>query len=144
MNDFFFLFITNSYIGSIFNVFDIMWGYRLIKRSRAEKDCSTMTQMEANSLFEGHPIDMALRYANINKTVLFTASVSPFIPIGVPLSIVGLVITYWVDKYLLLRRYVCKNYLSFDLAKSMLNSFKIYVVYFSFGNMLTMFMPVSY
>lgn len=43
MSDFFFLFITNSYIGSIFNVFDIVWGFRLIKRYRAEKDCSTMT-----------------------------------------------------------------------------------------------------
>lgn len=94
-------------------------------------------------MFEGHPIDMALRYANINKTVLFTASVSPFIPIGVPLSIIGLLITYKVDKYLLLRRYVCKNYLSFDLAKSMLNFFKIYTVCFSFGNMVTMFMPIS-
>ncbi|EAS05315.2 transmembrane protein, putative (macronuclear) [Tetrahymena thermophila SB210] len=143
MGDFFFLFITNSYIGSIFNVFDIVWGYRLIMRYRAEKDSSTMTQMEANSLFEGHPIDMALRYANVNKTVLFTASVSPFIPIGVPLSIIGLVVTFWVDKYLLLRRYVCKNYLTYDLAKYMLNSFKIYSVYFAFGNMLTMFMPVS-
>lgn len=29
MNDFFFLFITNSYIGSIFNIFDIVWGVRL-------------------------------------------------------------------------------------------------------------------
>jgi len=86
---------------------------------------------------------MALRYANVNKTVLFTASVSPFIPIGVPLSIIGLVVTYWVDKYLLLRRYVCKNYLSYALAKSMMNGFKIYCVFFSFGNMLTMFMPVS-
>lgn len=87
---------------------------------------------------------MALRYANINKTVLFTASVSPFIPIGVPLSILGLCITYWVDKYLLLRRYVCKNYLSFTLAKRMLSNFKVFAVFFSFGNMLTMFMPVSY
>lgn len=87
---------------------------------------------------------MALRYANVNKTVLFTASVSPFIPIGVPLSIIGLVVTYWVDKYLLLRRYVCKNYISFDLAKSMMKNFKIYAVFFSFGNMLTMFMPMSY
>jgi hypothetical protein len=62
---------------------------------------------------------MALRYANINKAVLFTAAVSPFIPIGVPLSIIGLIISFWVDKYLLVRRYVCKNYLSFTLAKKM-------------------------
>lgn len=48
MNDFFFLFITNSYIGSIFNLFDIVWGFRLFKRWRTKKDSSTMTQLEAN------------------------------------------------------------------------------------------------
>jgi hypothetical protein len=85
---------------------------------------------------------MALRYANINKTVLFTAVVSPFIPIGVPLSIIGLVISYWVDKYLLLRRYVCKNYLSFNLAKRMVVNLKLYSLYFALGNLISMMMPV--
>ena len=66
-------------------------------------------------------MDLALRFANILKTVLFTASVSPFIPMGVPLSMIGLVISYWVDKYLLLRRYVCKSFLSHKLAKNMIN-----------------------
>jgi len=54
---------------------------------------------------------MALRYANVLKLMFFTGAVSPLLPIGVPLGIVGLLILYWVDKYLLLRRYVSKNYL---------------------------------
>lgn len=31
-NDFFFLFITNSYLSSLFAIFDLVWGYRLYKR----------------------------------------------------------------------------------------------------------------
>lgn len=54
---------------------------------------------------------MALRYANVVKVMFFTAAVTPLLPVGLFLSLIGLVILYWVDKYLLLRRYVSKNYL---------------------------------
>lgn len=37
MNDFFFLFLTNTYLSSIFNYFDIVWGVRLFNRKREEK-----------------------------------------------------------------------------------------------------------
>lgn len=32
VNDFFFLIITNTYLSSLFNYFDIVWGYKLIRR----------------------------------------------------------------------------------------------------------------
>lgn len=32
VTDFFFLFITNSYLSSIFNVFDLVYGVKLLKR----------------------------------------------------------------------------------------------------------------
>lgn len=102
-----------------------------------------MTQRQANDLYEGHPVDMALRYANILKTVFFTAAVSPIIPMGVPLSIIGLIISYWVDKYLLLRRYCCKNSLGFKLPRKMLEMLQLYCVFFAFFNFCIMFIPVS-
>jgi heme/copper-type cytochrome/quinol oxidase subunit 2 len=33
--DIFFLFVTNSYMSSIFNIFDLLWVFRIIKRYRA-------------------------------------------------------------------------------------------------------------
>ena len=87
-------------------------------------------------MFEGHPVDMALRYANVVKLMFFTAAVSPILPIGLPMSLLGLLILYWVDKYLLLRRYTCKNYLDAELAKEMMNILPLYTVFFSIGNML--------
>ncbi|KAM3134512.1 hypothetical protein pb186bvf_013326 [Paramecium bursaria] len=140
VNDFFFLFITNTYLSSIFNYFDFVWGYRLIRRYMAEQDllndqCS-LSQQDLNSLFEGHPVDMALRYANVVKLMFFTAAVSPILPVGLPMSLLGLLILYWVDKYLLLRRYSCKNYLDAELAKEMMNILPLYTVFFSIGNML--------
>lgn len=66
---------------------------------------------------EGHPIDMALRYANVLKVVLYTCAISTLLPIGAPMCLVGLLIIYWADKYLLFRRMVCKNYISTLLSK---------------------------
>lgn len=44
--DIFFLFITNSYMSSIFNFFDLVWGYKLCRRRKALKlgKDSPMTQ----------------------------------------------------------------------------------------------------
>jgi len=41
---------------------------------------------------------MALRYANIVKLMFFTAIVSGFLPFGILMSMLGLIILYWVDK----------------------------------------------
>jgi hypothetical protein len=38
VNDFFFLFLTNSYMSSIFNYFDIFYGVKLFKRHKITKD----------------------------------------------------------------------------------------------------------
>jgi len=86
---------------------------------------------------------MSLRYANILKTVLFAASISSFIPLSIPLSILGLIISYWVDKYLLLRRYVVQNQISFKLSKLALNRLALFPLFFSLGNLVTMFLPLS-
>ncbi len=32
INEYFFLFVTNSYLSSLFSIFDIVWGIRLVKR----------------------------------------------------------------------------------------------------------------
>lgn len=37
VTDFFFLFLTNTYMSSIFNYFDLFFGYKLLKRWRVEK-----------------------------------------------------------------------------------------------------------
>lgn len=103
---------------------------------------SPLSQKEANTLFEGHPADMALRYANVIKLMFFTASVSSIVPFGIPLSIAGLLVLYWVDKYLLLRRYVCKTYMDAQLANAMVGILPLYTVFLSVGNILTNLIPV--
>ncbi len=63
-----------------------------------------ITQKEANLLMEDYPYDMGKRYAEILETMWFTFMYVSLIPFGAFLSLVGLMIYYWVDKYNLLRR----------------------------------------
>lgn len=141
--DLFFLFITNSYMSSIFNFFDIMWGVKLLKRRKVTKegDKSKMTQIEANILFEGHPVDLALRWANVNKTLIYTGTFIPFIPIGIFFSFIGFMICYWVDKYLLLRRYTAVHKMNHDLSRAMFSVGEFFLVALTFGNLLIYFIP---
>ena len=143
--DVFFLFITNSYMSSIFNYFDFVWGFKLYRRYKAIKSGSEckLTQRDAHSLFEGHPVDMALRFANVNKTLIFTGFFIPYIPLGLVFSMIGFVIVYWIDKYLLLRRYVCANRLSFDLPKAMLITGEWFIIAYALGNYFTFFLPLT-
>lgn len=62
---------------------------------------------------------MGLRYGVILKTVFFAGMVGCFVPLGSFLSVLGLVVCYWVDKYLLLNRYSCKAKLSAEFALNM-------------------------
>lgn len=52
INDFFFMFITNTYISSLCSIFDIVWIVRLYKRYKLikmlEKGNNIYTQEEVN------------------------------------------------------------------------------------------------
>ena len=140
--DFFFLFITNSYMSSVMSYFDFVWGWRLYWRRRMAKEL-TSTQSEVNNFYEGHPIDLALRYANVNKAILISAAMAPIIPIGLEFTLLALVILYWIDKWLFLRRFVCKHKLNYEFSRSMMRQLELYPLFMSFFNLLIMFIPVE-
>jgi len=52
------------------------------------------------------------------------------------MCIIGLSGLYWADKYLLLRRFVCKNFLTHKLAIKMIDKMHISILYFSIGNFI--------
>lgn len=58
------------------------------------------------------------------------------------MSMIGLIILYWVDKYLLLRRYICPHYLDSQLADAMIDNLSLYTVFLSFGNITILLVPI--
>jgi len=90
-----------------------------------------LSQEEANQLFEEPGADVSRQYATIIKTVLFTMLYAPAMPIIIPISILGLVVEYRVDKYLLLRRQSTPVQLGKDIAVKAIAKIKIAILWFS-------------
>jgi hypothetical protein len=80
---------------------------KIIKRKLAfkEENNINITQREANLLYENPPLDMAGRYANTNKLLFTSFFYVPILPAVAFIGFFGAFISYWVDKYLLLRRH---------------------------------------
>jgi hypothetical protein len=88
------------------NYFDVFWLLKKITQQNAKKQGSNskLTQAEAHATFEGLKIDIAGKYANLIKSMLLTCFYAPVMPIALIFTIVGLILTYWVDKVLLVEK----------------------------------------
>lgn len=139
VNDFFFINATNSFIGILFTFFDYRYIARLIKKWYITK-FKLVTQAEANMCYENQPIDMALKYSHAYRLLLFTAAVSPLIPNAVIISIGVMIIIYFVDKYLFVRRLMCQYKLGYALSERMLRMLNVYPVLMSFSNLMIMYL----
>mmetsp|Transcript_19221 Transcript_19221/g.35150 ORF Transcript_19221/g.35150 Transcript_19221/m.35150 type:complete len:1032 (+) Transcript_19221:5159-8254(+) len=113
-----YILLSNAFLQPISYVFSPMYLVRLCKRRSARKN-PYCTQAEANMIFEGPPVDMAQRYANVMKTFIVTCAFAALIPLGVLFSLFGLILSYWVDKILLLRRHARPSRLSGKLSETM-------------------------
>jgi hypothetical protein len=87
-------------------------------------------------------MDMAQRYGHVFRCVLFTAIASPIIPNSLLISIAVLILMYWNDKYLMLRRYTCQYKLGYTLPCKMLEVLDIYPLLMVISNTLLMYVPI--
>ena len=131
------LFITNAIIPPLHYYLSPMYCIRRYKMRRAQKK-GFISQGSANDLFEGPPVNMAKRYANVTKTMLMTFFYAPILPVSFLISGIALFVEYWVDKYLLLRRHARPNRLSGDLANYMTKTIPWAVLVYSIMNYIYM------
>lgn len=99
--------ISVSFISPIFQVFSIPYFIKLYKmwRERRKGENCKLTQRQANDLFEGPQMNIASVYANSTLLVLIVCLYAPIHPLLPLIALLGIFVQYWVEKYLLLRRY---------------------------------------
>lgn len=66
------------------------------------------TQLAANMYYAGEPWQLADRYTDMLKTVFLVMFYAVLLPSGFWIAMAALFISYWVDKYMLLTRWVRK------------------------------------
>lgn len=114
-----YIYISNAVVGPLLYVFSPGYLFRLIRRYRIRRSPDRYFQGDANAIFEGPPLDLAQRYASVFKTLIISFAYAPIVPIGLAIGLIALIVEYWVDKILLLRRHSRPLKTSGDLNRSM-------------------------
>ena len=68
-------------------------------RFLVDKENIEMNQKELNELYEFVPMNVSAKYSYIAKTVLMSFFYIPIFPLGMPISLLGFVLGYWIEKY---------------------------------------------
>lgn len=81
-----------------------------IKRYLLKKNFMVYSQKEANKIYEYPSCDIPYKYAYVIKTLLLTFFYTPFVPVVSLISICGLVLYYYVIKFLFRHCYKLPNF----------------------------------
>lgn len=100
------LFFSNAIVNPILDAINPSEISRYLQRRKIKdpQKNTLVTQKEAHQWFNGEELLMEVKYSTVIKTLCFTAFFSSLNPIYILISILGLVLTYWSDKYFILRR----------------------------------------
>ena len=130
-----YIFISNTVVGALVSIISPVYLIKTIRKWSARRD-KFLVQGQANTLYEGPPVDMAQRYANVAKTLIVVFAYAPIIPLGFLFGLATLVLDYWVDKILLLRRHARPLRMSGDMARVMVSSVPWAVMIYAIMNFI--------
>ena len=139
INNMFFLFLTNSFLKPIvwtINIPLILKKIRIffIERKAQPNLMHYKTQKELNDLYEYPDMDIATKYSYITMTLLMSMFYLPIFPFGVPFSLLGLSLAYFLEKYNFTHNYKRPEMLNEKLGEFYLNIFIFIIVSYSFGD----------
>ena len=89
-----------------------------LKRCCLKNGWSDSNQKEANELYEFSKISFPEKYSYVIKTIWLSLFYGPFVPIVVPISIVGLFLFYFTEVYLFRTHYNVPRMLSKHIANT--------------------------
>ena len=128
--------VSVAFVSTIMYFFNI--GY-VIKRLRICWEIrkgaeSKMTQRQANELFEGPKVDMAMLYARTGMLYLLICFYTPLVPGIAIVGAIGIFLQYWIEKYLLLRRHRVPEAMGSAMAKFYSGLIPLGMLLYSIGN----------
>ena len=148
LRNMFFIFLFNTILNPLFSILDPFYIYKFLQRKLIEKNLvnCNLTQHELNKLYEEPELNFPIKYTSIIKTLFITAFYGPFIPFGILIALLEVVLIYVCDKYNIKNRKLSqpKHDLSSDLLKLILNRFGLFIVLYTFGIWMQSCIVLSY
>jgi len=141
LENMYWVFITNGILSPFIGLFDPYYFYRRLKQYRLERNedrgiTNNLTQSQANTLYEGSLLDMPKKYAEIIKIMLLASFYAPALPFSIIFTIIGLVLWFWIDKYVMLSRMGLPKSISKDLTDTAVEYLEWAACTFAVGNIV--------
>ena len=102
----------------------------------------TMNQKELNELYELPPMNVSAKYSYIAKTILMSFFYIPIFPLGMPISLLGFILGYWLEKYNFSNMYKTPEMLNRQITEFFTSYFVL--VFFVYGIGDYVFLHSSY
>jgi hypothetical protein len=136
INNMLMLFLVNSFFTPLIWTLNISLIIKKIKIYFIEKNqyMHFKTQKELNDIYELPDMNIAMKYSYLSKTILMTMFYLPIFPIGVPISLLGLIMAYFLEKYNFTHHYKRPEMLNQKLGKFYFNFFICIFLTYCLGN----------
>ena len=133
------LFLTNAFIHPVvwtINISLIIKKIRIyfIERRKVPNAMHFKTQKELNDIYELPSMEIASKYSYISMTILMTMFYLPIFPLGVPITMLGLVLAYFLEKYNFTHGYKRPEMLNEKLGEFYFDFFIIIMISYSIGD----------
>ncbi|KRX05998.1 hypothetical protein PPERSA_01076 [Pseudocohnilembus persalinus] len=102
----------------------------------------TLTQNQANQLYQKPVFDIAQRYAYLINTLFLTALYAPLLPIGLLISLIGILIIFYIEKYKVLHLRFISHNLSPSLSTQMTELLEYFLPLYCLSDMFFEYMVV--
>ena len=136
INNMLMLFLVNSFFTPLIWTLNINLIIKKIRIYFIEKNqyMHFKTQKELNDIYELPDMNIAMKYSYLFKTILMTMFYLPIFPIGVPISLLGLILAYYLEKYNFTHNYKRPEMLNQKLGKFYFNFFICIFLSYCLGN----------
>ena len=91
-------------------------------------------QKELNELYELPPMNVELKYSYIMKTLLMSFLYIPIFPLGVLISLIGILLGYWLEKFNFANMYKRPEMLNRQIAECYVKYFVLVLFVFGIGD----------
>ena len=109
-----------------------------IERKKIPDSMHYKTQKELNELYEYPDMEISSKYSYISKTLFMTMFYLPIFPLGVLISLLGLILAYFLEKFNFTHGYKRPEMLNEELGEIHFNFFIFVLIFYSIGNYIFM------
>ena len=134
-----FIFLINSFLNPLFwtiNIKLIIKKIRIyfIERKEDPNSKHFKTQKELNDLYQYPDMDISAKYSYIFKTVLMSMFYLPIFPLGILISLLGLIFAYFLEKFNFTHIYKRPEMLNEKIGEFYFDFFIFVLLSYSIGN----------